>query len=100
MGTPAPPSEADDNDDEVLQAAEGWHAPPTAGARTTDEAAALLSGREIPPNEPLEAIFPPTFRGRPLSPDEIVSDIGRGPVMRVLAQMECTLGTQEENDNG
>ena len=61
------------------------------GALTTDQTAERLSGKRFPAGTALEDIFQPQFEGKRLCGDSIIPDIGRGPVMRVLAQMECTL---------
>ena len=91
LGGAAPAEEENDEDPAVLAAIPGWHLTPPEGARTTDETAELLSGKRFPAGTALEDIFPPQFEGKKLCGDSIIPDIGRGPVMRVLAQMECCL---------
>ena len=87
----AAPEEGDDEDPAVLEAIPGWHLTLPEGALTTDQTAERLSGKRFPAGTALEDIFPPQFEGKRLCGDSIIPDIGRGPVMRVLAQMECTL---------
>lgn len=50
-----------------------------------------LSGKAYHENLELCDMFPPKLNGRAISNDEIVSDLGYGDVMRVLAQFECVL---------
>ena len=86
----APPTD-EDGDDALSYAPESWQVPLPPDARSTDEAAGFITGRAVPAGLALEDVFPPRFEGKRLDPETIEADIGRGPVMRVLAQMECTL---------
>ena len=86
----APPTDEDGND-AVTYVPESWQVPLPPDARSTDEAAGFITGRAIPEGLTLEDVFPPQYDGKRLDPETIEADIGRGPVMRVLAQMECTL---------
>ena len=51
-----------------------------------------LSGKKYPENIKLEDIFPPKFRGEQLNAETIISNLGYGDIMRLLAQWECVLG--------
>lgn len=62
-----------------------------ADALTTDECAANITGVQLPDKFGLEDIFSPAFGGKPLDPDTVCADLGRGSVTRVFAQMECAL---------
>ena len=57
----------------------------------TDELAQVITGIKMPEGMKLEDVFKPTLGGQPVDPETIEADVGRGDVMRVLAQMECTL---------
>ena len=58
---------------------------------TVDELCLQLTGKKTPKGCKLADIFKPTFGGRILNPDDILTDIGRGEVMKAFAQMECAL---------
>lgn len=53
---------------------------------STDELAQVLTGKTMPAGTRLCDIYVP-----PVNPDSIITDAGRGDVMRVFAQMECAL---------
>ena len=57
----------------------------------TDTLAQTLTGITMPDGIELCDIFPPTFNEQAIKPNEIQLDLGRGDVMRVFAQMECSL---------
>lgn len=61
------------------------------GALTTDALAEMLCGKKMPAGTALEDIFKPTFCGEEIRESEIISDLGRGRVMKAFAQMECAL---------
>ena len=85
------PNEERDADEAFIKCLERWHVDMPSDALTLDEAAEMLTGKKMPEGTALRDIYPPTFNSKPLSPDEIISDIGRGDVMKILAQMECAL---------
>jgi len=58
---------------------------------TTDDLAQKITGKVMPADTKLCDIYVPQFEGKPIDPDEIQLDVGRGDVMRVFAQMECAL---------
>lgn len=58
---------------------------------TADALAQKLTGVCVPPDTALHEVFRPMFRGAPVCPESIVRDVGRGDVMRVFAQFECSL---------
>ncbi len=60
-------------------------------AYSTAELAAQLGGVSMPKDTHLEDIFVPTYGGERIDPHSIVEDLGRGSVMRVLAQFEAVL---------
>ena len=62
-----------------------------ADSLTVDELVKKLTGIEMPKDCKLYDIFKPTYQGKPLSEDFIASDMDRGNVMQILAQMECAL---------
>lgn len=57
----------------------------------TDELAQVLTGIKMPKGTKLEDVFKPTLEGVEIDPAELELEAGRGDVMRVFAQMECTL---------
>ena len=57
----------------------------------TDELVQMLTGITVPEGTELSNIFPPTINGKAVDPTSIQLDVGRGDVMRVFAQMECSL---------
>lgn len=57
----------------------------------TAELVYRLTGVRAPAEPHLWDIFPPRLDGRILSPDEYETDLGRGPLIQVFAQMECAL---------
>ena len=58
---------------------------------TTDTLAQKITGKTMPADTKLCDIYVPQFAGKPVDPDTIQLDAGRGDVMRVFAQMECAL---------
>ena len=58
---------------------------------TTAQLSERLSGVKVPENWELKDVFPPVFRGSRLATEDLEPDVGRGDVMRVLAQFECSL---------
>jgi hypothetical protein len=50
-----------------------------------------LTGKTMPEGYSLCDIFKPQFNGKNINSDEIVENLGRGDVLRILAQMECAL---------
>ena len=86
FGIPAPKEE----ESEKIDVTE-WKNPVGADSLTVDELVKKLTGIEMPKDCKLYDIFKPTYQGKPLSEDFIASDMGRGKVMQILAQMECAL---------
>ena len=58
---------------------------------STDALAQKITGKQMPAGTRLCDIYAPQFEGKPVDPNEIQLDVGRGDVMRVFAQMECAL---------
>lgn len=90
VGMPMP-TEENDESDEILASLDASHVTLPSGALTTDAAAEMLTGIKMPEGTRLSDIFPPKYNTRPLTESEIVPDLGRGDVMKFLAQMECAL---------
>lgn len=67
------------------------HIPMPEGALDTDRLCERLSGVKMPEGTRLSDIFKPTLNGQEIREDEIVSELGRGSVMDIFAQMECAL---------
>ena len=63
---------------------------------STKELSEKLTGITFPEETRLEDVFVPSFGGRPIDPDTIMRDIGRGDVMRVFAQFECALYKEQK----
>lgn len=63
---------------------------------STAQLSEQLTGRSAVEGEELADIFVPTFRGKAINPNEMQPDVGRGDVMRVFAQLECTLYQEEQ----
>ena len=61
------------------------------GSLDTDGLCAALTGKQIPADLQLEQVYVPQYQGQVLEADSVLEDVGRGPVMRVFAQMESTL---------
>ena len=61
---------------------------------TTTALCEKLTGIKAPTDLKLEDIFVPTSNGKPIVPDTICPDVGRGDIMRVFAQFECALKNQ------
>lgn len=58
---------------------------------TTAQLSQKLRGKTFSDPVELQDIFPPVFRGSPIAPAVLQTDVGRGDVMRIFAQFECTL---------
>ena len=56
-----------------------------------------LTNKTLDENKKLQDIFIPEFDKKPINPEDIETDIGRGNLMRVFAQFECALYKKEEN---
>jgi dienelactone hydrolase len=82
--------EVEDNKDKAP-----YLVPMPEDAVSTDEMAQRLSGIRMPEGTVLSDIYKPTYQGKILNKDDIIEDIGRGDVMRVLAQMECAFWKTE-----
>ena len=75
---------------------EPFHVAMPADMLHTDELAQILTGIQMPQGIELCDIFRPMVDGVPVDPETLQMDVGRGDVMRVFAQMECSLN-QENN---
>lgn len=62
-----------------------------AESLSTAQLSEKLTGKKAEAGKELADVFKPTFRGAVLDPDALQLDVGRGDVMRVFAQFECTL---------
>ena len=80
-----------DEDEKLLLYSEKWNIPLPQNSLTADELSEKLTEKKMPSGTVLADIFKPTFNGQRLSADDIIPDIGRGDVMKILAQMECAL---------
>ena len=67
-------------------------------AISTDQVAQKLTGICMPEGTTLSDIYQPTYQGEILQKEEIIQDIGRGDVMRVLAQMECAFAKKRKGE--
>ena len=65
---------------------------------TTKQLSETLSGINVPEEWELKDVFPPIFRGRKIAESELETDVGRGDVMRVFAQYECSLYEEPTKD--
>lgn len=83
--------------DEVIEKRSEFHVDILDRSLTTAETAEVITGIAMPEDVQLWDIFKPRYNGKIIAPDEIVSDIGRGDVMRILAQFECTVRGYEDN---
>ncbi len=81
----------EDEDPALLKNVDSWIVRYPEEAVSTDRAAQNITGVEMPEGTNLWDVFPPQYKGRKVTEDEIVGDIGRGQVIRILAQLECTL---------
>ena len=58
---------------------------------STNALAEKITGKTMPADTKLCDIYVPQFEGKPVDPEQIQLDVGRGDVMRVFAQTECSL---------
>ena len=77
--------------EEITEKRSEWHVDILDRSLKTAEIAEVITGIAMPEDTQLWDIIKPKYKGRVISGDEIVNDIGRGDVMRVLAQFECTV---------
>jgi hypothetical protein len=82
---------ADTDHQEILTKIPNWHIEFPKDSLTVDRLAEKLSGKKMPEGTTLFDIFKPKIKGLPIVRDEIIADIGRGDVMKILAQLECAL---------
>lgn len=77
-----------------------WHVDILDRSLTTAEIAEVITGIAMPEGTLLQDIFKPKYGEKVICESEVVDDLGRGNVMRVLAQLECTLNgeTKPYND--
>ena len=84
-------------DDETIEKRSEWHVEILDRSLTTAECAEVITGIAMPEDTKIWDIFKPKYNGAVISPDEVIDDIGRGEVMRILAQFECTVRGFEDN---
>ena len=72
-----------------------FRVPQPENSLSTKELSEMLSGIASPYDIRLEEVFVPRYNEKPVSPDTIEEDLGRGNLMRVLAQLECVLHKEE-----
>ena len=72
-----------------------YHVPLPESSLSTKELSEMLSGMASPDDIRLEDVFVPKYKKKAVSPDSIQKDLGRGDLMRVLAQLECVLHKEE-----
>ena len=84
-------------DEETIEKRSEWHVEILGRSLTTAECAEVITGIAMPEGTKIWDIFRPRHNGRIISPDEVMDDIGRGEVMRILAQFECTVRGVGEN---
>lgn len=84
------------DNEEILKMTESWHIPLPSDGLDTNALAQKLTGIAAPENTALEDIFKPKFKGNVVDSEDIIPDIGRGNVLRILAQMECALHRSED----
>ena len=60
-------------------------------AISTAQAAQNISNIQAPENVKLWDIFKPVYNGKLINPEEIVTDVGRGDLMRVFSQYQAVL---------
>ncbi len=77
--------------EEITEKRSEFHVDILDRSLTTAEVAEVITGIAMPQDIKLQDIFKPKYKGKVIDPDEIVPDIGRGDVMRILAQFECTV---------
>ncbi len=85
------PSPENNEIQELPQDMDSWHVFLPEDSKNTDCMAECLTGKKMPAGTVLSDVYPPVYEGRKLEQKDIMPDLGRGNVMRVLAQMECTL---------
>lgn len=85
--------------EELVERRSDWSISVLDRSLTTAEVAEAISGIAMPEGTNLWDIFRPKFGGREITEDEIAPDLGRGSVMRVLAQLECTLNGETKPYN-
>lgn len=86
-----PYTEKDVETDDVLQFIKDWDKPFPEDALTTDQMAEKLTGIKMPVGTKFQDVFKPTFEGKPVNEELLMSDLTRGDIMKILAQMECAL---------
>ena len=68
-----------------------FHVPLPENSLNTAELSEMLTGIKSGDDIKLCDVFVPIYKGKPIDPDIIQTDVGRGDVMRVFAQFECAL---------
>jgi hypothetical protein len=68
-----------------------WHVTLPDSSMTTDELSERLTGKKAPEGLTLADVFKPKSRGALLRSGSVMPDLGRGDVLRILAQMESAL---------
>ena len=68
-----------------------FHVPLPENSLNTAELSEMLTGIKSGDDIKLCDVFVPIYKGKPIDPDIIQTDVGRGDVMRIFAQFECAL---------
>ena len=68
-----------------------FRVPMPDAALTTKELSEALTGVTAKEGTRLDEVFVPRCEGEAVTPSDIQTDVGRGDVMRVFAQLECAL---------
>lgn len=89
----APAVAGDDEFEELLARTENWHVENPADSLDIEQLAQKLTGITMPEGTVQWDVFKPMYQGEVLKEEEIMSDLGRGQMMKILAQMECALKT-------
>ncbi|MBR5868616.1 MAG: acetylxylan esterase [Clostridia bacterium] len=70
---------------------ESYRVPMPEDMLHTDELAQVITGIQMPEGTRLSDVFPAMRNGKPVDPQSLQLDVGRGDVMRVFAQFEISL---------
>ena len=72
-----------------------YHVPLPESSLSTKELSEMLSGIASPDDIRLEDVFVPKYKKKAVSQNAIQKNLGRGDLMRVLAQLECVMYKEE-----
>jgi hypothetical protein len=78
-----------EKDEEISSSDVKLEIPPNA--ISTAQAAQNISKIQAPENVKLWDVYKPVYNDRIINPEEIVTDVGRGDLMRVFSQFESAL---------